>query len=116
MKLGELLLDLREEKGFLQKELAVYLNVSIGTISNYENNVHSPDLQTLCKLADFFNVSTDYLLRRTILKDNLEKLNKKVGIDYTVANLVNTSIELTSESFISAMDYIEYLHKRDCKH
>ena len=44
MKVGEILASLREERKIGQKELAVYLNVSIGTISNYEHNVHSPDL------------------------------------------------------------------------
>ncbi len=38
MKVGEILASLREERKIGQKELAVYLNVSIGTISNYEHN------------------------------------------------------------------------------
>lgn len=65
MTTGRILTELRKEKEIGQKELAVYLNVSVGTVSNYENDVHSPDLSTLCKLADFFGVTTDYLLGRT---------------------------------------------------
>lgn len=113
MELGEILVNLRLEKKIFQKELASYLNVSIGTISNYENNVHLPDLITLCKLADFFDVSTDYLLNRTEFKDNLDNLNKKISVDYSITNLINISIELSPESFISAMNYIEFLHMRD---
>ena len=62
MTTGRILTELRKEKEIGQKELAVYLNVSVGTVSNYENDVHSPDLSTLCKLADFFGVSVNYLL------------------------------------------------------
>lgn len=63
--LAEILTSLRQERGIYQKEIAVYLKVSVGTISNYEKGIHQPDLDTLCRLADFFGVSTDYLLGRT---------------------------------------------------
>lgn len=65
MNFGEKLFKLRTERGIYQKELAEYLEVSIGTISNYENGVHYPDLATLCKFAEYFHVSTDYLLDLT---------------------------------------------------
>lgn len=60
-----ILRQLRTQKGVYQKELADYLNVSIGTISNYEQGIHNPDLDTLCKIADYYEISTDYLLGRT---------------------------------------------------
>ena len=61
---GELMAELRQDKGLTQKELGRILSVSTGTISNYENGVHYPDLDKLVQLADFFQVSTDYLLGR----------------------------------------------------
>ena len=64
MKIGAAISDLRKERNISQKELAAYLHVSIGTISNYENGVRYPDLEKVCKLADFFDVSVDYLLGR----------------------------------------------------
>ena len=64
MSLGEKLAFLRQERGYAQKEIAPFLNLSISTISNYENGVHSPDLATLCRFADFYGVTTDYLLGR----------------------------------------------------
>ena len=63
-EIGDILANLRREKGIGQKEMASLLNLSVGTISNYENGVHSPDLNTLCRLADFFDVTADYLLGR----------------------------------------------------
>ncbi len=62
---GNRLLLLRREKGLCQKDLAEYLHVSVSTISNYENGINHPDLHTLCCIADYFGVSTDYLLGRT---------------------------------------------------
>ena len=61
---GELMAELRLDRGLTQKELGRILSVSTGTISNYENGVHYPDLEKLVILADYFCVSTDYLLGR----------------------------------------------------
>lgn len=63
-KFGELLSELRQDHGMTQKELAKVLYVSDGTISNYENGVHYPDVEKLMDIADFFGVTTDYLLGR----------------------------------------------------
>lgn len=64
VEIGELVAELRQDRGITQKQLGKILSVSTGTISNYENGVHYPDLEKLVQLADFFQVSTDYLLGR----------------------------------------------------
>ena len=56
---------LRENKKISNKELADALNVDVATISNYESGRRNPKNETLLQLADFFNVSIDYLLGRT---------------------------------------------------
>lgn len=65
MDFGKILQHLRTEQGIFQKQLASEFHVSVGTICNYENRGYSPDLETICKIADYFHVSTDYLLGRT---------------------------------------------------
>lgn len=112
MDFGQILTELRTEKGVYQKELAVHLNVSIGTISNYENNVHYPDLETLCQLADFFGVTTDYLLGRTQYRYNPQTLNQYLTQNYTVADLINTTLELSPKNLNSMMDYLELIQMR----
>lgn len=62
---GELLSELRKDRHMTQKDLSKILHVSIGTISNYEKDVHLPDVDKLVDIADFFDVTTDYLLSRT---------------------------------------------------
>ncbi|MDR2043243.1 MAG: helix-turn-helix domain-containing protein [Clostridium sp.] len=113
MDFGQSLLALRNEKGIYQKELAAYLNDSIGTVSNYENGVHSPDLETLCKLADFFGVSADYLLRRTQSRQGLDTLNRRLAPDYTVSGLVSSVLELTQRNVSSLLDFVELLKLRN---
>lgn len=65
MNFGKTLQNLRTERGIFQKELAAALHLSVGTVSNYEEGVSTPDLEMLCRIADYFQVSTDYLLGRT---------------------------------------------------
>lgn len=64
MILAERLRTLRRTKNIGQKELAAYLNVSPAAVSGYERSRIQPDLATLCKMADFYDVTTDYLLGR----------------------------------------------------
>ena len=57
--------DLREDRDLPQRELAEYLGVHQTTYSDYELGRLNIPLRTLCRIADFYGVSTDYLLRRT---------------------------------------------------
>ena len=57
--------EIREDKDIKQKDKAKYLNVSQNTYSQYETGVISLTADVLIKLADYYNVSIDYLLDRT---------------------------------------------------
>ncbi len=61
MDIGKKIRSLRLQKNLLQKDLAQILKVSKSTMSNYERNYSTPDPDILVKLADYFNVSIDYL-------------------------------------------------------
>ena len=61
-KFGERFKQLREEAHLTMEQLAVSLGTKKQTISRYENNQREPEYATLIKIAQFFNVSTDYLL------------------------------------------------------
>ena len=63
--IGERLSELRKDKGLKQKELAGELGISVHTISSYERNISTPDDEMKIKIANFFNVSVDYLLGTT---------------------------------------------------
>lgn len=57
--------ELRKEKGISQLKLAMDLSTNQNTISRYETGEREADYNMLIKLADYFNVSIDYLLERT---------------------------------------------------
>ncbi|MBQ2973167.1 MAG: helix-turn-helix transcriptional regulator [Clostridia bacterium] len=57
--------ELRLSQGISQLKLAIDLNMNQNSISRYENGVREADYQTLIAIADYFQVSIDYLLERT---------------------------------------------------
>ena len=60
--------ELREDHDLTQKYMAHYLNVIQRTYSRYERGERIIPPDVLCKIADFYNVSVDYLLERTDTK------------------------------------------------
>ena len=63
--LGNRIKELRLDKGLTQADVAKVMHVAFGTISNWERGVRTPSLEELGELANFFAVTTDYLLGRT---------------------------------------------------
>lgn len=66
MKFGEKLQALRRAKGLSQEQLSEALGVTRQAVSKWELNASVPDVEKLLALSDFFQVSTDYLLKETI--------------------------------------------------
>ena len=60
---------LREEKGMKQEELAKVLSISTSAIGMYDRDVREPNDIITLQLADFFNVSTDYLLGKSDIRN-----------------------------------------------
>lgn len=65
--LGERLKELREEKGFTQKQLAEKLGINSVTYLHYEKDQREPPLALLADIAKFYGVSVDFLLGITDL-------------------------------------------------
>ena len=59
---GERLRELRQEKGLSAKALSLIIDVSDAAIINWENNVNDIKGEYLARLAQYFGVTTDYLL------------------------------------------------------
>ena len=72
--LNENIRELRISNGLSQVELAKTLNVSKQCVSNWENDNVLPSIDMLIKIADFFGVSTDFLLGRA--SDNMVDISK----------------------------------------
>lgn len=57
--------DLREDNDLKQKELALYLSIDQSTYSDYESGRINVPIEQLVKIADYYNVSIDYIVGRT---------------------------------------------------
>lgn len=77
---GQRLRELRKEKGYTQDTLAKKIGVSPKTIGTWERQTREPPIDTINKLADIFNVSTDYLLGNNS-DHHYYDLNKKEKLD-----------------------------------
>ena len=60
---------LRQEKGISQRKAAKELGISQALLSHYENGIREPGLAFVKKACDFYHVSADYLLGRTLDRD-----------------------------------------------
>lgn len=68
MKFGTRLENLLEERNISQKQLSKELHIAPSTLNGYLRRNREPDFTTLIELADYFHVSTDYLLGITNLR------------------------------------------------
>lgn len=79
--IGDTLKRLRNMKNITSEELCTQIGIKSGSYRNYERNDRKPDYETLIKLADFYDVTTDYLLGKPDAKppaDPVEEFVDKV--------------------------------------
>ena len=84
--------ELRKERGLKQKDLATVLQVAPQSIGYYENLINKPDPEMLIKIADYFNVSIDYLLGR---EDDFGNISVMTNSDLTAEE--KTMLELFNQ-------------------
>lgn len=75
IKRGQILKELRKEKGLNQIQLAKFIGVSVQAYQKYEYGTAEPTFDSVCKLADFYNVTADYLLGREAAPNPFADLN-----------------------------------------
>ena len=94
MEFGQILRQLRKQKKLTQKELADIIFVEQTTISGYENGKIQPTAKVIIELADYFDVSTNYLLGQPEKnKNQLEQI-----IDSTIDELKNEDTLLSMKN------------------
>ncbi|WP_324824299.1 helix-turn-helix transcriptional regulator [Sinanaerobacter sp. ZZT-01] len=79
MEFSSRLKSLRNEKELTQQQLSSAIQISRSTIAGYEKKNKQPDYEKLCCLADFFDVSIDYLLGRSDIR-NFNKAKSETPI------------------------------------
>lgn len=95
MKYYKRLYDLRTDNDLTQEKVAKILNTSKQTYGRYENGQRKLSIEDLIKLAEFYNVSTDYILG---LSDEKEKIvvknNNKVEMNNNNNSFNNSKINI----------------------
>lgn len=113
MIIGSRVKNLRCIRGLNQSELGNIIGVSKASISGYEHATRNPSYKNLDKLADFFGVTSDYLLGREELM--VYENSKTTGLNKDDANIIN-SIKDYPSLYDNIKDnpkrYFSYLNKR----
>ncbi len=105
MGFGDRLKELREEKGITQKELGRIINISDRVIGYYEANNRFPkDEYVLKKLADFFDVTIDYLVDRDSSRKTPDGYVAETAQEYDI-NLN----DLPDEAIKRVKEYVELM-------
>lgn len=119
MTFGKQLRKLRTQRGLSQVEVAKRLELKQNTLSHYENGKSYPDMATLLKIADYFNVSLDELVY-TIDEESQQEFNKneELFIDLEKGlsieemaekyNFIVDGEQLPKESIEKVLDQIKY--------
>ena len=112
----------REQKGMTQKECADAFGVTLRAWQTYEQGVSEPKYEMLCKIADFYGVTTDYLLGREPAINPLAMLNisvKEINSDKFIETyeklpetakqiFIDTMLKLSEAAVSGNMEYLYY--------
>lgn len=116
MKFAEILREERLNLGLNQVEFAKIFNVTKQTVSNWENGNRNPDSNTLSKLADYFDVTVDYLLGRTDeRKTGKEKPKLDPSIKTIAAHRIGPVEDLDDAAIEKINEYIEFIRMQQQK-
>ncbi|MCX7903252.1 MAG: helix-turn-helix domain-containing protein [Caloramator sp.] len=109
--------ELRKEKKLTQTELAKEIGLSKSAIVQYESNKRIPNYEILSKLADFFGVTTDYMIGRTDYKTNIKKLEETLLAYRKVLEKLEWHSFAGEIGFLSncPMCGAAYIHDEDCE-
>lgn len=123
-KFGTRLKELRTASNITQEELAKRIGVSRSAISMYEKGVREPEFDILEKLADFFNVDTDYLIgksdKTTLLPQSGYYTNPETAAEaqemYNDADmrvLFDMKRNMDPKRFKAHIDYMKELYRQE---
>ncbi len=93
------------QKDMNQKSVALYIPISEDSVSAYERGIRQSSLDTLSKIADLYQTSTDYLLGRTDIEVPYPKtLQEMEGVTSSLVNEVINMIIQTGEDHIDGQN------------
>lgn len=109
METKEILKSLRKSKGFTNmKDFCEAVDISINTYQNYESGKRIPTADILIKLADFYNVTTDYLLgRETGEPETIDKLSHEFNMSALEKEILDNYLALPKDMRGNLMEFLQ---------
>ena len=104
---SEKLTEIRKQRKLTMKDVAEAIGMKPDTYRNYESGRLEPNLSTLTKLADFYGVTTDYLLGRSTDTPPLSQLASQFNMSALEREIVDTYLTLPENVRDSLMDFLE---------
>ena len=105
--------ECRNEKGLNQKEIAKQLNITQQTYIDYETGRTNPDIDSLIKIANILEVTTDYLLGRSDDFGNVNVTQKNSPeLSSEEKQLLDNFRSLPKQEKAQASEYVNYLAER----
>lgn len=109
--LNTILRDLREDHDIKQETIANYLGISQQTYSNYENGRREIPIEAIKKLAKYYRVSTDYLLRSNAAYLGNLDMNASYIDNLTMHDVIYDIQSLNESDRKDLIKYIRFLHQ-----
>lgn len=107
---GNILYELRKERGFTQEDVAVYADVTLRAYTAWEHNVRDISVRSLNKLCDLYGVSADYILCRTKFRTpSGEDISNMTGLSDDAINALIKTKESASHILSSILTDHEYI-------
>lgn len=98
--------ELRKSRNITQTDFARSFHISNGTIGNWESGKREPNLETMQKIADYFNVTVDYLIGRSDNHSDQNPLDRQLeGIDFALWGEVR---DLTDDEKRDIIEFVKF--------
>ena len=103
---------LRKERGLSQKQVAGDMGISQALLSHYEKGIRECGLDFLVKTAEYYGVSTDYLLGRTVKGSMINKINRSLLMNTTsviydlLAKIGNKHLTNAVSNYLMSAEYV----------
>lgn len=106
---GQILLSLRKSKGYSQADVAEYLGITTAAYQNYEAGRREANYNNIIKLAEYYNVTTDYLLGRQNSNppsDPIEEFADKKSLKDLEEILIREYLELSDKQRDAVLNFM----------
>lgn len=106
MTISDRIIELRKQNSLSQEDLAEVVGVSRQAVSKWESGQSTPDIEKVIKLSEYFNISTDYLLKGEQL-NNAQKNQEKSKVNMMIFVVVSTALNFLGLIMASFVWYEE---------